>query len=321
MLVILAHDPDIPTELAAGAEDGDESMERPDGGSGEEGDSGSEGSSGSEEWEGGDSEGEGEAGEAGRLHPGQGGGKQQKRAAAAVCVGVGSFSDPEDLPGLSHYLEHMLFMGSERFPEENEYDSFLQQNGGSCNAFTDMESTVYYFDVNGDRLRGAMERFAGFFTAPLCLEGSLEREVQAVDNEFSNCLQSDMARLLQLLSSTAAPGHPAGKFTWGNRASLWDTPRASGIRVRERVLEHYRSLYSAERMTLVVVGGNSLDEMQAWAAELFGDTPTGRGPRPTYEAHGRPFVGGPTMFLAPSVRDRHVLEITFPMPSLLKEYR
>lgn len=55
-----------------------------------------------------------------------------------MAVGVGSFSDPEHLQGLSHYLEHMLFMGSEKFPNENEYDEYLTKHGGSCNAFTDM---------------------------------------------------------------------------------------------------------------------------------------------------------------------------------------
>lgn len=55
-----------------------------------------------------------------------------------MSVGVGSFSDPSELQGLSHYLEHMLFMGSDKYPDENEYDSFLTKNGGSSNAFTEL---------------------------------------------------------------------------------------------------------------------------------------------------------------------------------------
>jgi nardilysin len=63
------------------------------------------------------------------------------QAAAAMAVGVGSFSDPAEMQGLSHYLEHMLFMGSEKFPDENEYDSFLSKHGGSSNAFTELVSS------------------------------------------------------------------------------------------------------------------------------------------------------------------------------------
>lgn len=49
----------------------------------------------------------------------------EKLAAAALCVGVGSFSDPRHVQGLAHFLEHMIFMGSKKYPRENEYDSFI----------------------------------------------------------------------------------------------------------------------------------------------------------------------------------------------------
>lgn len=49
--------------------------------------------------------------------------------------------------GLAHYLEHMLFMGSSKYPDENEYDSFISASGGSTNAFTECEYTLYHFDI------------------------------------------------------------------------------------------------------------------------------------------------------------------------------
>jgi hypothetical protein len=99
---------------------------------GEEG-SGSEGSS--DEGEDGDGGGRGRGGKkkAATEAPGA-----SKKAAAAMAVGVGSFSDPREVQGLSHYLEHMLFMGSEAFPDENEYDAFLSKHGGSSNAYTEL---------------------------------------------------------------------------------------------------------------------------------------------------------------------------------------
>ena len=58
-------------------------------------------------------------------------------SAVGLCVGVGSFSDPQEAEGIAHFLEHMLFMGSERYPDENEYDSYVTSHGGSCNAMTE----------------------------------------------------------------------------------------------------------------------------------------------------------------------------------------
>ena len=48
----------------------------------------------------------------------------------------GSFSDPAKFPGLAHFLEHMLFFSSEKYPEEDEYSKFIQEHGGFCNAYT-----------------------------------------------------------------------------------------------------------------------------------------------------------------------------------------
>ena len=82
-------------------------------------------------------------------------------------VRVGHLSDPDNLPGLAHFLEHMLFMGTEKYPDENEYNTYLSSHGGGSNAYTDTEDTNYYFDVNSDHFAGAVDRFAQFFIKPL----------------------------------------------------------------------------------------------------------------------------------------------------------
>ena len=59
-----------------------------------------------------------------------------RKAATALLVNVGSYHDPPHLQGLSHFLEHMLFLGTEDHPEENAYDKFLSSRGGNDNAYT-----------------------------------------------------------------------------------------------------------------------------------------------------------------------------------------
>ena len=70
-----------------------------------------------------------------------------KRSAASLRIEVGSFSDPEELQGLAHFLEHMVFMGSRKYPAENEFDKFVQDHGGSMNAYTADEFTNFHFAI------------------------------------------------------------------------------------------------------------------------------------------------------------------------------
>lgn len=67
-----------------------------------------------------------------------------EKSACAICVGVGSLYEPDSSPGLAHFLEHMLFMGSKKYPGENEHDSFIFSNSGRSNAFTQKAITNYY---------------------------------------------------------------------------------------------------------------------------------------------------------------------------------
>ena len=89
------------------------------------------------------------------------------KAAAALAVSVGGANDPPERQGIAHFLEHMLFLGTEKYPAAEEYQGFIRANGGSNNAFTSFEFTTYYFDINASLLDDALDRFSQFFSAPL----------------------------------------------------------------------------------------------------------------------------------------------------------
>ena len=146
-----------------------------------------------------------------------------REAAAAMVVGVGSMYDPPECQGMAHFLEHLLFMGSKKYPQENAYDSFLSKHGGSDNAFTELEHTVYHFEIPQEHLVGALDMFAQFFTSPLMLEASVERELNAIESEFQLVKNSDSCRVNQLMCHTSGndpKDHPFAKFAWGNIQSL-----------------------------------------------------------------------------------------------------
>ena len=76
-----------------------------------------------------------------------------KLAACAVDFNVGFFADQASgFEGISHFLEHMVFMGSEKYPGENHFSDWLSQHWGSENACTDSEQTTYYFDCHPKHL-------------------------------------------------------------------------------------------------------------------------------------------------------------------------
>lgn len=238
------------------------------------------------------------------------------RAAAALDVNIGAFEDPEELPGLAHFCEHLLFMGSTKFPDENEYSSFLSKHGGSSNAYTGALNTNYYFEVNHEHLKGALDRFSGFFTGPLFDQNSTDKEINAVDSENKKNIQNDIWRLYQLDKSLSNLDHPYHKFSTGNSKTLDEIPKSQGVDVREKLLEFYNRCYSANLMKLCILGREDLDTLSEWAFELFKDVPNLARPLPEYKA---PILGKDNLqkwiFVKP-VKDLRKLEVTFTVPDM-----
>ncbi|KAG2157510.1 Metalloenzyme, LuxS/M16 peptidase-like protein [Suillus clintonianus] len=141
-------------------------------------------------------------------------------AAASLNVAVGHLSDPDDIPGLAHFCEHLLFMGTEQFPKENEYSEYLSKNNGHSNAYTAPANTNYFFRVATSGLPGALTRFSAFFHCPLFAPSCTTREMNAVDSEHSKNHQADPWRVFQLNKYLTKEGHPWSKFGSGNRETL-----------------------------------------------------------------------------------------------------
>ncbi|XP_050368324.1 nardilysin-like [Argentina anserina] len=254
-----------------------------------------------------------------RRSKGKGGALQTKKAAAAaMCVGIGSWSDPMKAQGLAHFLEHMLFMGSTKFPVENEYDSYLSKHGGSTNAYTCAEHTCYFFEVNGEFLKGALTRFSQFFVSPLLKSEPMEREIHAIDSEFNRLLQNDFCRLRQLQCYTSTPGHPFNRFSQGNKKSLDDATK-KGINLQEQILKLYRNYYHGGLMKLVVIGGESLDVLEKWILELYGDVKTGSKVNQEFKAESPIWKAG-KVYRLEAVQDVHILQLSWTLPCLRRHY-
>jgi insulysin len=195
-------------------------------------------------------------------------------SAAAMTVGCGQMDDPPEVQGLAHFLEHMVFLGSDKYPKEDEFDKYCSMHNGHSNAFTAMHNTTFYYELSHDGLEGSLDRFSGFFECPTFNESCSDREMKAVDSENSNNLQSGPSREYQLTRTTGTPGHPWSMFGTGNYETLHDMPESSGVSITEHLHAFHKRHYSAMNMRLAVVGRNDLEQLQAWAIKFFSGIPS-----------------------------------------------
>lgn len=234
------------------------------------------------------------------------------KAAASLDIRVGSADDPEEFPGLAHFLEHMLFLGTAKYPEPDAYQKFISEHGGGHNAYTSLQNTNYFFDVNADYLEEALDRFAQQFTAPLFNKEYVQREVNAVHSEYSSKIQDDGRRYLESLKTTLAPNHPYKKFAVGNLETLVDRDETS---LRSALLDFYDAEYSANRMKLTVLGKEDLKTLANWVETRFAKIPNKN--LPVKEVDEPFFSGGflPATLEVESVMDTRSMSLSFPIPS------
>ena len=232
------------------------------------------------------------------------------KSAAAMVVSVGAYHAPRDREGLLHFLEHMLFLGTEKYPVAGEYVEFLRKNAGNSSANTGSEKTDYFFEVKNDALEEALDRFAQFFIAPTMDPTFVELERNSVDSEFRLKIKDEFRRTHEACRRAMNPEHPHSMFSTGNMETLADR---DGDAVYEDLLEAYRRHYSANRMSLAVLGRQPLADLEEMVVERFGTIKNNGLERPTL----------PTDFLAAEqlgtrvhivpLREERSVELTFPI--------
>ena len=105
-------------------------------------------------------------------------------AHCSLAVNVGSFNNPSKRSGIAHFLEHMIFMGSEKYPKESGYADHVSMHGGECNAYTEFEWTTFFLNINYTGLKTYLDMLASAMHKPKLLPGAMKREMNSVDSEF-----------------------------------------------------------------------------------------------------------------------------------------
>lgn len=239
------------------------------------------------------------------------------KAAASLDVNVGSGDNPQGRGGLAHFLEHMLFLGTDKYPDAAEYEEFVTEHGGHRNAFTSFEHTNYFFDIDADFLPEALDRFAQFFVAPRFDAEYVDREKNAVEAEFQMGLKSDGRRGLDVLQEVMNSEHPYSQFSVGSLETLADRPGAS---IRDELLAFYDTYYSANLMNLVVLGQESLDELEALVVPMFSPVPDKSYQLADVRAPIFPPDSLPMFVQIEPQATRRELQVLFPLPDYRDDY-
>jgi len=194
----------------------------------------------------------------------------EELSGAALTVHVGQYQDPITQQGLAHYLEHMLLLGSKKYPKVGEYQKYIEEHSGKTNAFTSRDKTSYFFSIAPSAFEEGVDRFSDFFKAPLFNKDFSQRELSAVNSEWNIYRQNDGRGIQAVIGQIINPNHPASRFGVGNLQTLSDKPDSS---LKEELVAFYKRYYSANNMKLVLAGKQSIATLKKMAITSFTTLP------------------------------------------------
>lgn len=242
-------------------------------------------------------------------------------AAVKLTIKVGSSDDPPHAMGLAHFLEHILFMGSTKYPVENSFTDFLSANGGHDNAMTGYENTSFFFDVAGKVLEDALDMFAHQFISPLLLKDAMQREREAVDSEYQMATSNDAILVESVLKSYIYESHPASQFDCGNLKTLKDDISDDDL---HKELLKLHAKYVGNKMLLAIHSKKSLDEMQELVVKCFSSVKSVedeiKNQTTNLDEIFKPEFFNKIIFLKPKTAKKSLI-ITWVLPSVQKHYK
>ncbi len=235
-------------------------------------------------------------------------------AAASLTVLRGYYNEPPEYPGLAHFLEHMLFIGTEKYPEVDGYQQFVSKHGGQSNAYTSAQHTNFFFEIQPEQFQPAMDRFAQFFISPLLEAEYVDREKNAVNSEYQLQIRDDGWRANSVVRMAMNPDYAGSKFYIGSLDTLGDG-------VTKALKDFFDANYSADQMVLVALGNEPLDQMETWIRPLFAAIRNKNlGPS---QAPAPAFLPGelPARLTYASLSDSYTISYNFPIPAVDANYR
>ena len=183
----------------------------------------------------------------------------------SIAVNIGSYNEFKDHQGIAHFLEHMLFMGSKKYPDEDYYIKRLSELGGNFNAYTTEFVTVYYFGVYNNGLLEMFDILSRFFIDPLFNKSSVDREINAVNSEHEKNMNSDGWRLNQFIREISDSDSIINNFGTGNLKTLKKPD------IREKLIEFYNKYYIPSNISIAIASSIEIKDQIKIIQDTFGN--------------------------------------------------
>jgi insulysin len=174
---------------------------------------------------------------------------------SACCVGVKAGHFDDEFSGCAHFLEHLLFMGSEKYPDSRDFSSYLEKCGGINNAYTSHYNTCYYIELDSIFLEKGIDMLSWFFRKPILDMKYIKSEMEIIDSEHNKNILSDNWIIDDLLKKFIKNQNSKyAKFGTGNLVSLKDI-------TKEDILKFYDKHYKTDNFYVCIVDSNNIDKM------------------------------------------------------------
>ena len=198
--------------------------------------------------------------------------------AVGYWVGTGSRDEPDELAGASHFLEHLLFKGTDGRTAADIADA-VESIGGDMNAFTTHEFTTYYVRLPDRALALAFEILSDIMWSPALRPDDVESERQVILEEIAMRDDTPEDLVHDLFSSAMFPDHPIGREVVGSRETI-------GAMHRDDIAGFHAQHYSPSNVVIAAAGNLDHDEVVALVEAGLGGAP---GARPRRTLHdGKP---------------------------------
>ncbi len=189
--------------------------------------------------------------------------------AVFVSAKTGSKNEKKELNGISHFLEHMVFKGTEKMKDQTELSEAIDKLGGAFNGFTSEENTSYYAKVANQHLELAIDWVSQLYLKPIIPSHEVKKEKGIIIEEINMYRDNPMSFVANLWQELLYPGQPAGWPIAGDKKSVNDIEHKD-------LVSYWKNNYVANNTLICLAGNFDSKKGLSLIKKYFGKINTGK---------------------------------------------